>query len=290
VINVAEWLASVLKLRRDVRSEQSYQTDSFRLEAQRIIDAFRAHDLDPNEVARILPKTLVLGTSPSVLGDASELKNHLSEFSPWAVEQLALDPLWVRGKSKKPHLSIHSYKNISELTDFFKAREQDRGDGTEGLIDRYQLHIYKQDDKPLSESTGTFVVLLSEEFAQLDDDTFYRFYYLTEGHFFEHSPCLIHLLQIITVALHHRIFIFGHVMAQRRIEALDGQEGFVNDLVTGVTGKIWHPEDIFFRPGAGKENWNIRARHWVTESMKGTRSEFLLESLPPTPESLEPYR
>jgi hypothetical protein len=285
VINVAEWLASALKLKRDIRSERSYQTDSFRLEAQRIIDAFRAHDLDPNEVARILPKGVLLGASPSVLGDASELKNHLSEVSPWALNELALDPLWLRGKSKKPHLYIHSYKHLSELTDFLKSREGLREDGTEGLIDRYQLHIYKQDDKPLSDSAGTFVVLLSEEFACLDGDSYYRFYYLTEGHHFEHSPCLIHLLQIITVALHYRIFIFGHVMAPRRIEALDGGEGFVNDLVTGVTGKVWHPEDLFFRPGTGKEQWNLRARRWTVESMLGTSSELLLESLPPPPKS-----
>lgn len=281
VINIFEWLVSAFKLGRDIRAERSYRTDAFRLEAQRVIDAFQAHGLAPNEVARLLPEALGLNASPAVLGDVTELKRHLNQISPWATATLALDPHWVRGKGSEPHRRIHSYKHISELTTFFREREAADDDGAVGLTERYQLHFYKQDDRPLSESRGTFVVLLTEEFAQLEGESFYRTYYLTEGHHFEHSPCVVHLLQIVAHALHYRVFMSGHVLAAKHLAALDKGNGFASDLTSEASGLLWYPEDVFFRPLDGDLGWNLAARDLLEESLQDDQAEMLLRALPP---------
>ncbi|MNE67290.1 hypothetical protein D3C80_1628880 [compost metagenome] len=59
MFNPFEPISSLIKAARDITSLFGDFKDTYRREAQRLIDAFKAHDLPPNEVMRLLPDELV---------------------------------------------------------------------------------------------------------------------------------------------------------------------------------------------------------------------------------------
>lgn len=254
VFNPFSYVSSAINAGRDIFSLSTDYRDSFRREAQRIIDAFKAHDLPPNEVMRLLPEGIV-GDDPSVLERASSLKKYLKHLSPWVASTLQLNPLWLKGRSDYPHKRVLSYKHFSELKDFFEAKQIE-----DPNMDRFVLHVFKADDAPMDKSNGRFVVVLEEHFAELDDDSCSRFFYLSHGHDFDNRNALLNLLQIMALAFHYGIHSWGRVMKPAHILALDEGRGFIPLLWRDILVKSWYPEDPLWERCTGDQVWNAAAR------------------------------
>ncbi|MCE5365109.1 hypothetical protein [Pseudomonas anguilliseptica] len=254
VFNPFAYVISVINAVREIFSLSTDYKDSFRREAQRIIDAFKAHNLPPNEVMRLLPDGM-LGDDPSVLERATTLKKNLKHVSPWVASTLQLDPHWIKGRSDFPHKRVSSYKHFAELKDFFEAKQIE-----DPNMDRFVLHVFKADDAPMDKSQGRFVVVLEEHFAELDDQYFSRFFYLSHGHDFDNPHALLNLLQIMALAFHYGIHSWGRVMKPAHLHALDEGRGFIPLLWREILVKSWYPEDPLWERCTGDQVWNAAAR------------------------------
>lgn len=248
MIDFARPISSMIKLIKELYGVRRDHIDSFRKEAQRIIDAFEAHDIPPNEVMRLLPEGLL--DDPSDLGNAQSLKKHLAKMSPWTQSTLRLNPAWLKGRSCVPHQRISSYKHLAALVEFLQAREQESAD-----MSRFTIYVFKQDVLPIELSSGPMVIILAEDFAEIDEVELTRFYYLSEHLEFGHFHCLINFMQIVAVAHHYRITVWGRVMKPSYLARLERGEGFIPTLWRGEIPGGWYPEDILWTGLSGDPAW-----------------------------------
>lgn len=277
--NPIEWINSLIKLRRDVQDIRRDQADSFRKEAQRIIDAFNAHDIPPNEVMRILPEGML--DDPSEFENAQSLKKHLAKVSPWAQATLCLDPAWLKGRSNVPHKRVCSYKDLLTLVEFLQQKEHESAD-----MNRFSIHVFKQDALPFDRSEGPMVIVLEETFEEVDDVPYQRFYYLSEGLEFGPLHCMLNLMHVVAFAHHYGIKVWGRTMKPACLIRLDQGVGFIPDLWRGELYKPWHPEDILWRGLTGDPAWKERMQAdldaglrregftWLADKIEADRARF----------------
>lgn len=244
-------ISSAIKLIKELYGVRRDHIDSFRKEAQRIIDAFEAHDIPPNEVMRLLPEGLL--DDPSDLGSAQSLKKHLAKVSPWTQSTLRLNPAWLKGRSSVPHKIISSYKHLTALVEFLQARELESAD-----MSRFTVYVFKQDVQPIELSSGPMVIILAETFAEIDEVELTRFYYLSERLEFGHLHCLLNLMHVMAFAHHYGIRVRGCVMKPSYLLRLERGEGFIPALWRGEIAKGWYPEDILWTGLTGDPAWKER--------------------------------
>lgn len=264
MFNPLEFISSLIKVGREVTSLSGDINDSFRREAQRIIDAFRAHDIPPNEVMRLLPDGVV-GKDPSVFERASTLKAHLKTVSPWAAATLQLDPAWIKGRTKCPHTRVQSYKHFVALSEFFERKVAESSE-----MDRFVLYVFKRDNEPMDRSRGMFVAILEERFAEVDDECLSRYFHMTHRHTFDNFYAVLNLLQILALCHFHGINCWGHVMKDADLLALDDCEGFIPQLWKSRPTKGWYPMDPFWIGMTGDQQWN--------EGMRKELEDYLVRS------------
>lgn len=262
-------LLSAAKLLRSGLDFALERRDSFRQEAARVIAAFKAHDLTPNVAADLMDDGLI--EDPSVFERPKDLKPYLRKITPWAAELLQLDPAWFKGRTSRAH------KNIDDLQEFLLSRSFD-----ESATVRFDIYVFKTDDTPIHRSRGRFCVILEECFTYLDEeqcDGVYRYYYLTQGAFFEHYKWLLQLMSLAAIAHVHSIPIRGAVMSADRLAKLDQGYGLVPDLLREKLGKSWYVEDAIWTSLGAPADWVLQRRPDFDDYLVRIGRKDVLENL-----------
>lgn len=272
MINPLEYIRSAIDLGKELRGLQRDRTDSFRKEALRVINAFEAHDIPPNEVMRLLPDGML--DDPSDLANAQLLKKHLARISPWAESVLCLNPAWIKGRSSVPHQRVSSYKHLPALVEFLEAKEQESSD-----MSRFTLYVFKQDLRPVESSSGPMVVVLSEVFAEIDEVELRRYYYLSHGLEFGHFHSLLNLMQILALAHHHGMVTWGRAMKPSYLYQLAEGEGFIPALWRGELAAGWYPDDLLWEGLSGDPEWKRAKQAVLDSSLRQEGLEWLADHI-----------
>ena len=95
--------------------------DPVRAQAQRMIDAFEAHGIARQQIARVLPPELSI--TPAALSSADELKDKVTPaLLDWAADYLALDRRWLDRIDARPHQRVDGYKNDGVYAGWLRQR------------------------------------------------------------------------------------------------------------------------------------------------------------------------
>lgn len=271
---ITKELSGLFDLVRNLWGVYRQRRDPFRCQAERILAAFKAHGIAPTQIGRLSPAPPL--DKLSVLAYPEHLKEHLSPaFVLWVQETLQLEQSWLDGTSSRPYQRIYSYKCPGELHGWLSQRHDPKAYEL-----RFTLHIFKQDERPLgSDSQGPFVAVLEERFAELNDQDVSRYYYLTEGAHFEHYPCIIHLLQILALAHHHRMNVKGWVMPLKRLRKLDEGHDLLPNLWHIDIRRTWHPDDALWPHMSGRNPWLEEARRHLDEALGNAGQQELVAEL-----------
>lgn len=262
-------LFGAVKLLREGVAYVLERRDSFHQQAARVIAAFKAHDLAPNVAADLMEEGLI--EDPSVFERPKDLKPHLRRITPWAAELLQLDPAWFKGRASRAH------KNIDDLQEFLLSRSFD-----ESATVRFDIYVFKTDDSAIHQSRGSFCVILEECFTYLDEeqlDGVYRYYYLTQGAYFEHYKWLLQLMSIAAIAHIHTIPIRGAVMSADRLAKLDQGYGLIPDLWREKLGKSWYVEDAIWTGLGAPADWVLQRRPDFDDYLLRIGRKDVLENL-----------
>jgi hypothetical protein len=205
-------------------------------QASRMLEAFDAHGVPPHQLPRLMPEALRL--KPQEVTSPAVLANHLRvEHLDWASEVLALRRDWLDLEGEQPHHEVRVYKNPRALYQWFQDRQAIRGDRSGSV------HVLTEGAfKNPGEARGRFIVIYEEAFAEIDDKSLSRYWYLSGGCFFEHPPCVIDLLGILTIAEHFALWAVGHVVSASSTHAAEtGALGLLPRALTRSRG--WQPQD-----------------------------------------------
>jgi hypothetical protein len=71
---------------------------------------------------------------------------------------------------------------------------------------------------------GRFVVVYEECFAELEDKALSRYWYMSNGMNFDHSPCTVDLLGMLTIAEQLHLTAIAHVVRDATLRAAEGAE------------------------------------------------------------------
>ncbi|MBV2133351.1 hypothetical protein KRX52_11155 [Pseudomonas sp. MAP12] len=271
---VTRELSGLLDLARKIWDMYRLQHDPFRRQADRVLSAFKSHEIAPTQIGRLLPAPPLLSLCDLAYPDA--LKKHLTpELIYWVRETLQLEQEWLDGTSLRPHQRIDRYKRPEELHKWLSQRHDPDSHEL-----RFTLHIFKLDDRPLGEdSQGPFVIVLEERFAELNDQSVSRYYYLTEGANFDHYPCLLHLLQILALAHCHGLIVRGWVMSRKCLHKLDEGEDLLPNLWRINIGQSWHPDDVLWPHMSGCDPRLEKMRKDLDESLVAAGMQLLVDEL-----------
>lgn len=175
---------------------------------------------------------------PQHVTSPETLAGHLRiEHLDWASNILAVRRDWLDLGSDQPHQVMHIYKQPDMLYRWLQERASVRSD-------RFgSIHVLTEAafEEP-GDARGRFVVIYEEGFAEIDDKSLSRYWYLSEGSHFEHSSCVIDLLGILTIAEHFRLFPVGHVVgAATLLAAESGSLGLLPPILR--RRRRWRPQD-----------------------------------------------
>lgn len=181
------------------------------------------------EAIRLKPQQL---TSPETLA------SHLSvEHVDWACDALAIRREWLDFETEQPHHVIPVYKHPEMLYEWLRERANVRGNRP-GCIHVFATEAFKEPGV----AHGRFAIAYAESFATLDDRDLYRYWWLSQGAHFAHTPCSIDLLAILAVTEHFTLLPSGHVVSHRALCA--AEKGLLGLLPLVLDRpKSWSPQD-----------------------------------------------
>lgn len=206
------------------------------LQAERLLKAFQAHDVPSHQLPRLMPEAIRL--RPQDVTSPETLAGHLRlEHLDWTNEILAVRRDWLDLESDQPHQVMRVYKQPEMLCRWLEGRASVRND-------RFgSIHVLTE--APFEEpgvALGRFVVVYEEGFAEIDDMSLSRYWYLSEGAHFEHPPCVVDLLGIMTIAEHFSLTLFAHVVSAATLLAAEsGTLGLLPPILKRSKG--WRPQD-----------------------------------------------
>jgi hypothetical protein len=173
--------------------------------------------------------------------DVSSSETLASQLQPvqldWASDILAVRREWLDLEGDQPHQVVRSYRQPNMLYQWLEGRAVVRGD-------RFgSIHVLTEERfKEPGVAHGRFVVIYEECFAEIGDKLLSRYWYLSEGYRFEHSPCMVDLLSILTIAEHFRLLAVGHVVGSATLVAAErGSLGLLPPELERT--KRWHPQN-----------------------------------------------
>lgn len=205
-------------------------------QADRLLKAFEAHGVPPHQLPRLMPQPIQF--EPQHVTSSVALINHLRfEHLDWASQLLAIRRDWLDLEVDQPHHEVNVYKNPRKLYKWLEERAAIRS----GRM--ASIHVLTEDafDDP-SVAHGRFVLIYEEAFAEMEDKSLSRYWYLSVGSHFEHPSCVIDLLGILTIAEHFILLPCGHAVPAAVTSAAEaGKLGLIPLVLKG--GKRWHPQD-----------------------------------------------
>lgn len=205
-------------------------------QAERLLEALSAHGVPAHQVPRLMPEAI--RPRPQEVTSPQVLAEHLwLEHLDWASEALALRRDWLDLEGMQPHHEVRVYKNPRMFYQWLRERAAIR-EGRFGSIHVFTEGAFSEPGA----ARGRFFVVYGEAFADIDDKSISRYWHLSAGSHFEHPPCVVDLLGILTIAEHFLLISFGHtVPAAVTASAEAGTLGLIPLVLKTAHG--WHPQD-----------------------------------------------
>lgn len=188
--------------------------DVVRFQAQRMLMLFERHEIPRQQIVRILPTQFAIPMT--AFSSADKLKAVLTPaLLDWASETFCVSRAWLDGV-QHPHEPVHVYKQPRRMHAWLKERSAAM-DGRTML-----LHVLMEHPATdLQGASGPFVVVLEECFGELDQRALSRYWVMSEGWHFEHQPCAMDLLCLMTIAESLHITSCGHKVDRKFIKQFE---------------------------------------------------------------------
>ena len=211
--------------------------DPVRAQAQRMIDAFEAHGIARQQIARVLPPELAI--PPAALSTPDKLRDKVTPaLLDWAADYLALDRRWLDGVEARPHLRVDGYKNDGIYADWLRQRL-----AVAPGVDR-MLFVWTAEDPVSGNTSGGHVCLVySEDSAWLDGGSLSRYWLLSDQWPIDHGSCVVSMLKVVGIARSLGILVVGRLVPAPVLRKLETGRIFAPGAQSRG-GKIWHPEDM----------------------------------------------
>lgn len=208
-----------------VRRWWSNKNDVVQIQAQRMLAAFEKHEIPRQQIVRILPAQFAIPMA--AFSSDEKLKEVLTpSLLDWASETLCISRAWLDGVREHPHESVRVYKHPQRMHAWLQERCIATGDRT------MLLHVFMEGCMTdLQGVSGPFVVVLEECFGELDQRGISRYWVMSEGWHFEHQPCTIDLLCMMTIAESLHITSCGHDVNRRLIKKFEGGHLLAPELI-----------------------------------------------------------
>lgn len=226
----SEGLFGVLKRRRE-RQLPLYR------QASRFIEAFETHGVARQQVPRLMPEPIRLSLQAVATPEALAAKLGL-EHLDWASETLALQREWFDAEGGQPHQVVHEvYKMPGSPHHWLQSRLSIRP-GYHAA-----LHLATQAEfLDPGQAEGSFFVAYEECFSEVGDKPISRYWYLSDGSRFDHTPCTVDLISLLTIAESLGVSSIGHVLPSRVIgRAESGTLGLLPKVLN--QGRRWQPRE-----------------------------------------------
>lgn len=212
--------------------------DPVRLQAQRLINAFEAHHIARQQIARLLPESL--NVSSIGFSSADNLRGSVSpRLLDWASEYLKLSRSWLDGISEQPHVRIDHYKDEERYSSWLRERLLVEPDVNRHIV------VWATEIPKLSWSNapGYLTIAYVETGASLDGAELSRYWLLSYQWPADHVPCVESMLKIVRLARDLDIMVVGRLVNARTLGRLERGRLFAPQ-VARAEGRLWHPEDI----------------------------------------------
>ncbi|MFM9917560.1 MAG: hypothetical protein ACKVOX_17285 [Rhizobacter sp.] len=211
--------------------------DPVRAQAQRMIDAFEAHGIARQQIARVLPPELAV--PPAALSTPDKLKEKVTPaLLDWAADYLALDRRWLDGVEARPHRHVDGYKNEGNYSEWLRQRQAVAPD-----VGRV-LFVWTAED-PISGGTsdGPVCLVYSEDSAWLDGGSLSRYWLLSDQWPIDHGSCVVSMLKVVGIARSLGILVVGRLIPAPFLRRLEAGRIFAPQAQSRG-GNLWNPEDM----------------------------------------------
>lgn len=264
----------IFKWIKELQGVVRERQDPFRVQAERILKAFSAHDISPAQVVRFVPDGL-LG-EPSALADPGRLNNYLpAAFVNWVAQTLKLELRWLDGLSVTAHYHLDGYKNPARLFDELSGMLAQREEWGSFVI-----YVFKANSRALSGSrSGVFSVVLQEYLPERDGRELSRYYFLTHGASFDNVASVIHLLEICAIGHHLSIPVRGEVLGRKHLLSMYRMERLVPDNWKARATEPWYPDDALWLGLTGDAEWNRLYQTYLRESLNAAGMTWLAKEI-----------
>ncbi|MDP3923737.1 MAG: hypothetical protein Q8Q84_10295 [Hydrogenophaga sp.] len=211
--------------------------DPARAQAKRLIETFEAYGIARQQIPRLLPPELKLPNAAFSTPD--KLKDKLtSELLDWAADHLAINRAWLDGVSPQPHLRVDKYKQPTLYRDWLLERQQIASDA------RCLLLVWKPEGVAVGPNAHGPMCLVYEEISDgLDGTELSRYWLLSEGWHWDHSPCVSNMVAAVAVAQSLGVMVIGHDLPSALLEQLEAGKKLA-PVVAKQRQHLWHPGDL----------------------------------------------
>ena len=207
--------------------------DPVRHQASRFLTLFEAHGVRRQQIARLLPARLQI---PALaFSSPKALSEHITpSLLDWAASTFGVRRDWLDLVSEKPNEVVDVYKHPEAYVKWLEERSTFKSD--RGGI----LHVVsEQEAQDPSQAHGGFFVVQEEFFGELGYTKLSRYHVLSVGWSFQHSPCLVNLLALMTIAEHFGISVVARLGATRMLQ--EAEEGnLLIPIGLQRCGRRWH--------------------------------------------------
>ncbi|MCQ4257943.1 hypothetical protein [Stutzerimonas stutzeri] len=232
-----------------------------RRQAARILEAFEAHGFERTQINRLLPADLQL--TQFELSTADELKKVIKQSHvDWVADFLALNPDWLDGASEQAHTQIDSYKSPGELQAWFSDHAPRPDDGA-----IYKLHLLTNDASAITPASSGYYAVVLEELSELGDAYLSRYYHLTEGAHFNHTPSVLHLMQILALAHLNGAIMRRAILPKANLRRLILCQGLIPELMWKAKPHPLEADHEFWGHFSGDSPWLAQLREDTEASL-----------------------
>jgi len=227
--------------------------DPVRAQAARVLVAFEAHGVKPQQIARLLPASIEVKTTAWT--SAETLKDATTPaLLQWTANTLALDPAWLDGERICRHVAFTAhYKHPAQLFNWLRERYQ-RSDKTQWEAGASLCVLCACDAPMTNTANGPLVLMLRETFAEVNGSERYRYTLLSEGWRLDHTPCTASLAAACAIAQHMHLPIHALTASARQLRALEEGKCFAGEVWTTAKAR-WHPDDFVKAPPGKDTEW-----------------------------------
>lgn len=211
--------------------------DPARAQAQRLIDTFEAYGIARQQIPRVLPAELKLPNAAFSTPD--KLKDKVTpELLDWAADHLAINRAWLDGVGSQPHLRVDHYKDPIRYREWLLERQN-----IDPNVHRLLL-VWKGAGVEVGPEAGGPLCLVYEEISEgLDGSEQSRYWLLSDGWRWDHSPCVSNMVATVAVAQSLGVTVVDQDVPMALLLQLETGKKLA-PLVAHKRQRLWHPDDL----------------------------------------------